>query len=114
MSIPDDLLQDAARRFALLADPTRLRVLQALLDRQEATVTELAGALGLAVPNVSQHLSRLLDDRIVGRRREGRSARFTVIDPVIPDLCALMCSSLVPQPAGDHSRQEATPTAKAR
>src|SRR5581483_8462013 len=56
MSVPDALIDEAARRFALLSDPTRLRLLAVLLEREPMTVTDLAEALGIAAPNVSQHL----------------------------------------------------------
>ena len=73
-----------ARRFSLLADPTRLRILDALLERDDITVTELAGVVGEAAPNVSQHLSRLLAADIVGRRRDGRTVRYSVCRPDDP------------------------------
>ena len=69
VTVPVGLVEEVARRFALLADPTRLRILDALLERDDITVTDLATTVGEAAPNVSQHLSRLLAADIVGRRR---------------------------------------------
>ncbi len=83
-----------ARRFALLSDPTRLRIIDALLDRADITVTELANVVGEAAPNVSQHLSRLLAADVVGRRRDGRMVRYSVADPTIRPLCDLVCAAL--------------------
>jgi DNA-binding transcriptional ArsR family regulator len=94
VTVPSGLIEEVARRFSLLADPTRLRILDALLERDDITVTELAGVVGEAAPNVSQHLSRLLAADIVGRRRDGRTVRYSVADPTIRPLCDLVCSAL--------------------
>ena len=94
VTVPSGLVDEVARRFSLLADPTRLRILDALLDRGDITVTELAGVVGEAAPNVSQHLSRLLAADIVGRRRDGRAVRYSVADPTIRPLCDLVCHAL--------------------
>ncbi len=88
------MVEEVARRFALLADPTRLRILDVLLERDDITVTELAATIGEAAPNVSQHLSRLLSADIVGRRRDGRTVRYSVADPTIRPLCDLVCQAL--------------------
>ena len=88
------MVEEITRRFALLSDPTRLRILSALLEQEEATVSELAAAVGGATPNVSQHLSRLLAGAIVGRRRAGREVRYSISDPSIRPLCDLVCSAL--------------------
>ncbi len=92
--MPDALIEEAARRFALLSDPTRLRILSALLERETMTVTELAEGLGITAPNVSQHLARLLSARIVTRQRDGRKLQYSVEDQSFQPLCELVCNSL--------------------
>lgn len=94
VTVPPALVEEVARRFALLADPTRLRILDALLQRDDITVSELAVVVGEAAPNVSQHLSRLLAADVVGRRRDGRTVRYSVADPTIRPLCDLVCHAL--------------------
>ncbi|HYH51658.1 MAG TPA: metalloregulator ArsR/SmtB family transcription factor [Acidimicrobiia bacterium] len=94
MTVPAGLVDEVARRFALLSDPTRLRILDALLDRADITVSELANVVGEAAPNVSQHLSRLLAADVVGRRRDGRTVRYSVADPTIRPLCDLVCKGI--------------------
>src|SRR5581483_3246920 len=66
VTVPDSMIDEAARRFALLSDPTRLRIVAVLLEREPMTVTELSDSLGIAAPNVSQHLARLSAGRLVG------------------------------------------------
>ena len=97
VTVPDSLIDEAARRFALLSDPTRLRILAVLLEREPMTVTELADALGIAAPNVSQHLARLSAGRLVGRDKQGRTVQYRTTDPSLHPLCELMCTSLVEQ-----------------
>ncbi len=97
MAVPDSLIDEAARRFALLADPTRLRMLAVLLEREPMTVTALSEALGIATPNVSQHLARLSAGRLVAREKQGRIVRYRTTDPSLRQLCELMCTSLMEQ-----------------
>jgi DNA-binding transcriptional ArsR family regulator len=53
--------------FGVVADPTRRRILHALLDR-ERSVGELVGSLGLSQPAVSKHLKVLRDNGFVASR----------------------------------------------
>jgi ArsR family transcriptional regulator len=92
--VPEAVLDEAAHRFALLGDPTRLRLVSALHDRGPCSVGELTEAIGSTMPNVSQHLSRLATGGIVKRRREGRSVRYWIADPTIEDLCTIVCSTV--------------------
>jgi DNA-binding transcriptional ArsR family regulator len=92
--VPAHVLDEAARRFFLLSDATRLRIVNALLDAGEATVAELAEATGTSLANASQHLARLRDGGIVRRRRVGRTTRYWVSDPTIEGLCRIVCSSV--------------------
>ena len=61
----------AAEVLGLLADPTRLALLQHLA-KGEADVTTLTRACGAARPAVSQHLGRLRLAGLVTARKEGR------------------------------------------
>jgi len=88
------LIEQAAHRFALLADPTRLRILKTLVDCGETNVGQLAVAAGTSRFNVSQHLARLATAGLVARRREGSNAYYRTMDPTLPILCELVCSSL--------------------
>lgn len=60
----------AVAMFKLLADPTRLRIIWALLHG-EHSVNELADHVGARPPAVSQHLSKLRLARLVQVRRDG-------------------------------------------
>ena len=75
-----------ARRFRLLGEPFRLRILQ-LLENREITVNEIVDALKANQSNVSKHLGLLYDGGLVGRRREGTSTYYFISDPVVMQLC---------------------------
>src|SRR6266700_2834418 len=92
--VPDSVLEETARRFALLGDPTRLRIVSVLHECGECTVGEIAAAAGVSVGNASQHLGRLLLGGIVGRQRVGKSVRYRIVEDSIEQLCAIVCTSV--------------------
>ena len=92
--LPDSLVDEVARRFALLGDPTRLRVVRALHDIGECSVQEVADASRTSMANASQHLARLRDGGIVQRRRVGKTVRYSISDPTIEALCETVCDSV--------------------
>jgi DNA-binding transcriptional ArsR family regulator len=79
MPQPADLA-DTAEVFGLLADPSRLRLLVALLDG-ELCVCDLAAVTGQSESAVSHALRLLRAHRIVAARRSGRMAYYRLDDP---------------------------------
>lgn len=71
----DEQVQAAVVSFALLADPTRVRMLWALRDEQ-LDVTSLAALAGCRPTVASQHLSKLRLAGLVDATREGRRMRY--------------------------------------
>jgi DNA-binding transcriptional ArsR family regulator len=69
---------DADQLWAAVADPTRRRLLDALLARGEATATTLAGDLPVTRQAVAKHLSVLERAGLVDSRRVGREVRYAV------------------------------------
>jgi DNA-binding transcriptional ArsR family regulator len=92
--VPDGLLEEAARWFSLLGDPTRLRLLRALEESGELSVGELAQLTGVSRVNVSQHLARLAAGGLVARRRRGTSVIYRVADETIAELCQIVCEGV--------------------
>lgn len=72
--------RDVSRVFKLLGDPTRSRLLYALLDAHEVCVCDLAAATGLAEATVSQALRLLRASDVVVARRDGRLAYYRLAD----------------------------------
>jgi DNA-binding transcriptional ArsR family regulator len=69
----------AAETFRLLADPTRIKVLWALLQG-ESSVACLADLAGAAPTAVSQHLAKLRLAGLVKGRREGTFVYYSAAD----------------------------------
>jgi DNA-binding transcriptional ArsR family regulator len=92
--VPDAFLEDVARRFALLGDPTRLKIVSVLHERGEVPVGEIAAAAATSPANASQHLQRLAAGGIVGRRRYGQAVCYRIVDDTIEQLCAVVCGSV--------------------
>jgi DNA-binding transcriptional ArsR family regulator len=82
-----------ARRFRLLAEPMRVKLLDRLRDG-EATVHSLAECLGTTPQNVSKHLGVLAADGVVARRKAGNFAYYRVVDDGIWQLCHFVCDGI--------------------
>jgi ArsR family transcriptional regulator len=89
----DQALEIVARRFAVLAEPMRLRLIQALFDG-ERNVSALVEQTGGTQANVSRHLQTLAAAHILGRRKEGLQVFYRIADPTIRKLCEVVCGSL--------------------
>ena len=89
-----DLIEEAAYRFALLGDPTRLRILHALMDRGELSVGAVAQAIGISRFNVSAHLNRLHLAGLLDRRRQGTTVYYRVADVNLRQICDWMRDAL--------------------
>jgi ArsR family transcriptional regulator len=89
----DEALRLVAARFRVLGDPTRLRILN-LLMQGETGVQALVDATGFEQPNVSRHLSVLRREGIVERRAQGNRALYRIADPTIAKLCETVCGGL--------------------
>jgi DNA-binding transcriptional ArsR family regulator len=94
--LSDAALELVARRFAVLAEPMRLRLIQALFDG-EMNVNALVEETGGTQANVSRHLQTLTQAHILSRRKEGLQVFYAIADPSIYKLCELVCGSLEKQ-----------------
>lgn len=92
-------LATLARFFRVLGDPTRLRIIE-LLDERERTVSELVSALDAPQPRVSTHLACLRHCRLVTAERRGREMVYSL---AIPRLRGLLEQALsVAAPEAEH------------
>jgi ArsR family transcriptional regulator len=82
---PGELQSFKARFFRALGHPTRIRILEVLVQGGH-TVREIQQALALDQPSVSQQLAVLRNQGILAARKEGLSVRYTVRDPLIAEL----------------------------
>jgi DNA-binding transcriptional ArsR family regulator len=82
-----------AERFAALAEPARLHIMQALRSG-ERTVGELVEATGLGTANVSKHLQLLYGAGFLTRRKEGLRVYYGLAGEDVFRLCDIMCGRL--------------------
>ena len=71
-------IKDLAHLFKLLADETRLRILDMLGRRKELCVRDLWQRLGQSQPAVSHHLGLLRTAGLVETRQEGKHIYYRI------------------------------------
>ena len=81
----DELQTFKARFFKALAHPTRIRILEILVQGGH-TVYELQEALTLEQATVSQQLAVLRNQGIVSAEKEGLSVRYSLRDALVGEL----------------------------
>lgn len=88
-SVDDQLYELHASICQVLANPTRLKVLNALRE-DEIAVTELARRVGTSVPNLSRHLATLKAKRVLLTRRDGVTVYYRLANPKTLRACDIM------------------------
>ncbi|GAA2400796.1 metalloregulator ArsR/SmtB family transcription factor [Actinomadura vinacea] len=98
----------AAETFRLLADPTRMKILWALLQG-ESSVACLADLVGAAPTAVSQHLAKLRLAGLVKGRREGTFVYYSAANVHVRRLLdeALFHADHTDRDLPDHDEQDA-------
>lgn len=91
----DDVIDTASSLLRMLADPTRMRILW-ILGQREYDVAALTDDLQAARPAVSQHLAKLKLAGLVQSRKEGRRSLYSVRDLHLQELLTEVFS------AADH------------
>jgi len=84
----------AAKFFRGLGDPTRLRIVQLLLEG-EKNVGELVSLIGAPQGRVSTHLACLRWCGFVSAHRQGRNVIYRLSDPRVRDLVILAQSIII-------------------
>ena len=74
--------------FKVMGDPTRLRILTALLEG-ELCVCDLSAALGMTVSSVSHQLAVLRRSRLITNRRDGKVVYYRLDDDHVDSLLQL-------------------------
>ena len=96
--MPRAPLSDRARdlmavRFRALGEPMRLKILERLF-RSPASVGEILDAVGGTQANVSKHLAVLRSGRLVSGRKIGNRTVYSISDPALERLCAVVCEAV--------------------
>ncbi|QOW01921.1 metalloregulator ArsR/SmtB family transcription factor [Rhodococcus sp. D-6] len=82
----DEDLQQWSRRFDLLADPNRLRILHHLHHEPDLCISDLADAVGMRPTALSQALRLLREQGWVAATRQGRLMRYRLVDATVHSL----------------------------
>lgn len=77
---------DIARVAALIGEPARAVILEALLSGRALTATELAREAGVTAPTVSAHLAKLAEGGLIVMRKQGRHRYAALAGPDVATL----------------------------
>jgi DNA-binding transcriptional ArsR family regulator len=97
----EQIFEMQVRICKAFANATRLRMLD-LLAKREYQVSELQSALGITLPNVSQHLSILKAAGVVTTRRDGKQVYCSLTFPEVKEACQLIRDVLRAQLRNDR------------
>lgn len=100
VQISIDEATELAEGFKLLGEPTRVRILYALLEHGEMNVGDLARTVDTAETTVSHAMRLLRTAAIVRNRRDGRSIYYRLDDDHVRQLLDLSREHLAHR--GDH------------
>ena len=89
----DAVFELAASTFRVMSAPMRLKIISALCQG-EKSVTQLLEAVRTTQPNMSQHLASLYRAGVVGKRRDGVTIHYRIIDERVVSLCRTLCQHL--------------------
>ncbi len=96
-----DQAVDLAEMFRLLGDPTRVRILFALLEAGELCVCDIAAVVSTSDTKVSQAMRLLRGAGVVRNRRDGRNVFYRLHDAHVRMLLDLSREHLSHRPAED-------------
>ncbi|SKB13056.1 putative transcriptional regulator ArsR family [Planktothrix sp. PCC 11201] len=82
--------------FKVLSEVSRLQIICCLKSGAK-NVTQIIEATGLGQANVSKHLKLLAQAGIVTRTQQGVSVYYEIANPLLFEVCDLVCESLVVQ-----------------
>jgi ArsR family transcriptional regulator len=89
----DEVFDKAADLFAVLSTPIRLRIISALCQG-EKNVGQLLESIGVAQPNMSQHLNILFRSGVLGKRRQGAQVFYRIADDTAAKVCRAVCTQV--------------------
>ena len=95
-NVEDDsqqVFEKAAELFAVLSTPIRLRIISELCHG-EKSVGQLLERIGVAQPNMSQHLNILYRAGLLGKRRQGAQMFYRIADVSAVRVCRAVCTQV--------------------
>ncbi len=95
------LFETVSGYFALLAEPTRLKILNSLCDG-ERSVGDIVQRVASTQTNVSRHLNLMYQRGVLTRRLDGAMTYYAVADANVVALCRSACMHIAGL-AEDHT-----------
>ena len=92
-ALKSDQTAQLAETFGLLADPTRLAIVMACMER-EIAAGGIAEKLGLSASLVSHHLRLLRAARMLRAERRGKQVFYSLADACVRDVLNTMIEHL--------------------
>jgi ArsR family transcriptional regulator len=89
----DEVFDKAADLFAVMSTPIRLRIISELCQG-EKNVGQLLENIGVAQPNMSQHLNILFRSGVLGKRRQGAQVFYRIADDTAARVCRAVCTQV--------------------
>ena len=83
---------------ALIGDPTRGRVLMALLDERALPASMLAAEAGVTASTISEHLARLVEAGLLTVERQGRARYYRLGGPLVAEALEAIARTSPPEP----------------
>ncbi|MFJ8083058.1 ArsR/SmtB family transcription factor [Streptomyces sp. NPDC096205] len=99
---------DIARAAALIADPSRARILKCLGDGRALPASALAGEAGIGAATASVHLAKLVEGGLLTVERQGRHRFYRLAGPDVS--AALECLALIAPPLAITSLKQSNRT----
>jgi len=87
--LTEEELRHLAKRFKLLGEPMRLKILQSVCH-EPLTVNEIVEATGSTQANISKHLALLAAADILKREKDGQCVYYGLKDKLVMQLCELV------------------------
>ena len=91
-----ELFKIHAEFCKFMANPKRIEILF-LLGEKEMCVDEIASAMEVRVPNISQHLAVMREKGVVEARREGTKIYYSLSNPKTLQACIIMREAMMEQ-----------------
>jgi ArsR family transcriptional regulator len=85
-----EFLAPVADYFKVISEISRLQILSCLRSGP-MNVSEIGAATGLGQANLSKHLKMLTEVEILSRQPQGVSVYYEIQDPIVFELCELVC-----------------------
>ena len=93
MKLDSQQLERVAGLFRAFSEATRLAIIQELKSG-ELSVSDIVGRLTTSQANVSKQLKLLHDAGLLRRRKEGTQVLYQIADPMVMELCGIVCDKL--------------------